>query len=189
MSLLGSADPAAIALGFAGRNELARLHDRALSARRQIGGPERGTVQASVDRDVTDRCARHEVRELCRAREARALLEDAMHEGGAPVDAAERAAEDDADALARRPGLLERVLDDDRGQARREVEPPRARHVEEGVGIDRRDWNRGTPREARRTPSDASRPHGPKTAAPVTTTGEPARVGERAARRAPRGRG
>ncbi len=78
----------------------------------------------------------HEVRELRRARRARALREDAMHERGAPVDTAERAPEHDADAVSRRLRLVQRVLHGDRSETGRPVEATGPCRIEERIGID-----------------------------------------------------
>ena len=89
----------------------------------EIRRPERWSVEPPVDGDVTHRRAGHEVRELGGARQARSLLEDAVHERRASVDATEGAAQDHSDAVSRRSRFLQGVLDGHCGQARREVEP------------------------------------------------------------------
>ena len=141
--------------------------------------------------DVPDGRARHEVRELGRARRARALLEDAVHERRGAVDVAERAAEHQPGPRRElRGGLAERALDAHRSEPRGAIEAPRARRVEVRVGIDGRRRRSRRLRGARRTPrlpEQTARSEHRCAGAPTDARSEaPARCDEPALRAMPR---
>jgi hypothetical protein len=86
---------------FARRDELHALKEGTLSARREVRRGERRSSKAEVDGDVADGRARNEVGKLRGARESRPLLEEAVHERGRRVEAAERGPEDDPDVCGK----------------------------------------------------------------------------------------
>ena len=156
----------------------AARHHRALRGRLEIGHGEHRAAEPEVDRRVADRRRGHEVGEVGRARELRALVVDAAHERGRSVDAPERGAADRADVErsagvpSARPRLGAARRGGDGGEARRAIEPARARRRRgdrRGARRSGRARARGPASRYASEPRAPSTPSGPTVAPPVTT--------------------